>query len=566
MSEKKPIRLGDLLIDENIITPDQLKIALIEQKSTGEQLGKVLVSLGFVNEDTLRDLLGESLGQQSVSLKHHLPDPVALKMIDQEQARQLKALPISFDEDKKQLAVAMIDTFNIVVIDRISQLVGADIDIEPVLVSETELEYALDQFYGFELSIDGILNELEGYDSIDQEQLQGETSHPLVRLIDALLLDAVKKGASDIHFEPEAKYLRIRYRIDGVLRQIRSLHHKFWSAMVVRLKVMSGMDITETRLPQDGRIGLTLGTHEIDFRVASQPTVYGENVVLRILDRQKGIVPLDKLQLSDYAFAQLQLMMARPEGIIIMTGPTGSGKTTTLYSMLNHLNDESVNIMTLEDPVEYPMIMVRQSSINSALKMDFAGGIRSLMRQDPDIILIGEVRDGETATMAFRAAMTGHKVFTTLHTNSAVASFTRLRDIGVQDGIMTGNIIGIVAQRLVRRLCEHCKQAYEPGDVERKLLGVEAGKAVTIFSATGCEHCYQTGYKGRFAIMEVLRVDAEIDNHIAHSATPYEIEQKAHQNGFRTLADEGIVKILEGMTSIDELSRIVDLTRYLNDD
>ncbi len=563
MSGKKPVRLGDLLINEGIITQDQLKIALIEQKARGEQLGRVMVTLGFVSEEMLRDLLGESLGQQSLSLKTLIPDKVALELVDQNLARQLKVLPISYEPDKKQLTIGMTDTFNIVIIDRIASVVGSDIDIDPVLVSESDLEVALDQFYGFELSIDGILHELEGQGNIEKDDLEQETSHPLVRLIDSFLFDAVKQGASDIHFEPEAKYLRIRYRIDGVLRQIRSLHNKFWSAMVVRLKVISGMDITETRLPQDGRITLNIGTHEVDFRVASQPTVHGENIVLRILDRKKGIVPIEKLQLSALAFSQLQLMMARPEGIIIITGPTGSGKTTTLYSMLNHLNDVAVNIMTLEDPVEYPLTMVRQSSINPSLKMDFAGGIRSLMRQDPDIILVGEVRDGETASMAFRAAMTGHKVFTTLHTNSAVASFPRLQDIGVKDSIMTGNIIGIVAQRLIRRLCDKCKVAYQPDEIERKILGLSSTSKQEVFRAAGCEACYQSGYKGRHAIMEVLRIDSELDALIARAATPMEIEKQARKNGFRSLADEGVVKIIDGTTSLEELSRIVDLTYRL---
>jgi type II secretory ATPase GspE/PulE/Tfp pilus assembly ATPase PilB-like protein len=571
MEVKHPKRLGDLLIDEGIITPDQLKIALIEQKASGEQLGRLLVTLGFVSDDILRDLLSESFGQHGVSLKKLVPDQTALAMLDQNLARQLKVFPVSYDAEHSRLVVAMADTFNIMVIDRIAatlstsaSVLGFTIDVEPVLASEADLEYALDQFYGFDLSIDGILQELEnrdrgGQDAVDQQ----ETSHPLVRLIDMLLLDAVKKGASDIHFEPEAKYLRIRYRIDGVLRQIRSLHGKYWAAMAVRLKVISGMDITETRLPQDGRLSLTIGTHDIDFRVASQPTVYGENIVLRILDRQKGIVPIDQLQLSDTAFSQLQLIMARPEGIILITGPTGSGKTTTLYSMLNHLNNESVNIMTLEDPVEYPMSMVRQSSINPALKMDFASGIRSLMRQDPDIILVGEIRDNDTATMAFRAAMTGHKVFSTLHTNSAAASFPRLQDIGVKESIMTGNIIGIIGQRLLRRLCQQCRQAYQPDGLELRLLGL-GGQVPTVYRAVGCANCYRTGYKGRLAIMEVLRIDADLDTLIARAATPQEIERKAKESGFKSLADEGIAKVLDGSTSLDELSRIVDLTHRIH--
>lgn len=564
MSQTKPLRLGDLLIAEGIITKDQLGIALIEQKTGGDHLGRVLVKLGFIDEEVLRDQLGQSLHQQSINFKQFIPDPSVLAMIAQPLARELKAVPIAFDAEKNQLKVAMMDTFDIVVIDRLAAAVGNNVQIDPALSSEADLGEALDRFYGFDLSIDGILHELENLGKIDADELnQRESKHPMIRLVDSLLLDAVKKEASDIHFEPEERYLRIRYRIDGVLRQIRSLHQKFWAPMAVRLKVISGMDIAETRLPQDGRISLSIGTHEIDFRVASQPTLHGENIVLRILDRKKGIVPLDKLQLNEHAFTELQLMMARPEGIILMTGPTGSGKTTTLYSMLNHLNTESVNIMTLEDPVEYPMPMIRQSSLNPALKMDFAGGIRSLMRQDPDIILVGEIRDGETATMAFRAAMTGHKVFSTLHTNSAIASFARLKDIGVKDSILTGNIAGIVAQRLIRRLCPHCKEAYTPEPLECRLLGLDAADRPTIYSARGCERCERTGYKGRLAIMEILRIDAELDNLIARGATPLEIEKQALAGGFRPLADEGIAKIIDGTTSLDELSRIVDLTHRL---
>lgn len=564
MSQTKPVRLGDLLVTQGIITKDQLDIALIEQKAGGDHLGRVLVKLGFIDEEVLRDQLGQSLHQQSVNLKQVLPDPSVLAMIDQALARELKTLPVAFDAEKNQLIVAMVDTFNILVIDRLAAAVGNNVQIDPALSSEADLDEALDRFYGFDLSIDGILHEMENLSKIDADELnRRESKHPVIRLVDSLLLDAVKKEASDIHFEPEERYLRIRYRIDGVLRQIRSLHQKFWAPMAVRLKVISGMDIAETRLPQDGRISLSIGTHEIDFRVASQPTLHGENIVLRILDRKKGIVPLDKLHLNEHAFTQLQLMMARPEGIILLTGPTGSGKTTTLYSMLNHLNTESVNIMTLEDPVEYPMPMIRQSSLNPALKMDFAGGIRSLMRQDPDIILVGEIRDGETATMAFRAAMTGHKVFSTLHTNSAIASFARLQDIGVKDSILTGNISGIVAQRLIRRLCPHCKEAYTPEPLESRLLGLDAKDRPAIYRAIGCERCERTGYKGRLAIMEILRIDAELDNLIARGATPLEIEKQALASGFRTLADEGITKIIDGSTTLDELSRIVDLTHRL---
>jgi type II secretory ATPase GspE/PulE/Tfp pilus assembly ATPase PilB-like protein len=324
---------------------------------------------------------------------------------------------------------------------------------------------------------------------------------------------------------------------------------------------MAGMNIAETRAPQDGRISRAIAGRPVDFRVASQPTTHGENIVLRVLDRQKGIVPLEKLNLTEDALSLLKLMMARPEGIILVTGPTGSGKTTTLYSMLSFRSTEAVNIMTLEDPVEYPMPLIRQCSVNEAVKLDFANGIRSIMRQDPDIVLIGEIRDEDTAEMAFRAAMTGHQVFSTLHTNSALGAVPRLLDIGVLPDIMAGNIIGVVAQRLARRLCRHCKVAYEPAGVERRLLGVDGrGAAVTVYRAQGCPQCEQQGYKGRFALMEILKVDPDMDEMIARRATVRDLYRHALSLGFQTLADDGIRRVLNGETSLDEISRVVDLT------
>ncbi len=294
---------------------------------------------------------------------------------------------------------------------------------------------------------------------------------------------------------------------------------------------------------------------------ASRPTIHGENIVLRILDRQKGIVPLEQLGLNENHLHQLKLMIARPEGIILVTGPTGSGKTTTLYSVLNHINAEGIHIMTLEDPVEYPMALVRQTSVSETAKLDFANGIRSMMRQDPDVILVGEVRDNETAEMAFRAAMTGHQVYTTLHTNSAIGAIPRLLDIGVLPDVMAGNIIGIVAQRLIRRLCEHCKSAYQAEPHEIRLLGEAAeGQRPVLFRPTGCELCDFQGYRGRIAIMELLRIDAGLDELIARRATTHEIRNRALQQGFRSLADDGLRRVLDGVTSLEELARVVDLT------
>lgn len=562
---KKPRRLGEILIEEGLISQDQLRIALLEQKKTKEALGKVIVNLGFATEAVMRDALGEASGQDTVDLGKVVVDGDAIKLIPKDFAQRHSILPITFDRENSVLTVAMADIFNVGALDQVNALLNGKIELKPLATSESELANAIDLFYGFELSVDGILHELETGEQ-DRKALSvdgDEYSQPLVRLVDALLSDAVKRGASDVHLEPEHGFLRIRYRIDGVLRQIRIIHITYWTGMVVRLKVMAGMNIAETRSPQDGRISLNLSGRQVDFRVASHPTSFGENFVLRILDRKKGIVPLDRLGLDEGMLATLRLMMARPEGILLVTGPTGSGKTTTLYSMLNHINTENVNIMTLEDPVEYPMSMIRQSSVGDAAKLDFANGIRSLMRQDPDIILVGEIRDEDTAEMAFRAAMTGHQVYSTLHTNSALGIIPRLLDIGVKPDIMAGNIIGAVAQRLVRRLCPHCKSAYAPSDLEIKLLGDVSKIPNSLYRAVGCEKCDQSGYRGRMSILEILRFDRDIDELIVRRATYREIDSLARERGYRPMAEDAIRRVILGETSLDEVTRVVDLTERL---
>ncbi|WP_305074047.1 GspE/PulE family protein [Propionivibrio sp.] len=563
MNAPAPRQIGQVLIAKGILSEDQLRIALLEQMKTNQPVGKLLVALGFVTEATLRDALSESLGKQSIDLSNAIIDPSALALVPHELAKRHNMLPLDYDEEHQRLTIAIADINDIVALDRIRSLAKTALEIDALLAGETEVARAIDQAYGYELSIDGILHEIETGE-IDFRGLQSssdEYSQPVVRLIDSIVTDAVKRDASDIHFEPESGFLRIRYRIDGMLRQIRSLHQSYWPAMAVRIKVMSGMNIAETRAPQDGRITLTIRGRQIDFRASAQPTIHGENIVLRILDRQKGLVPLEGLGLTERQLDTLKLMIARPEGIILLTGPTGSGKTTTLYSILNHINSEGLNIMTLEDPVEYPMPLVRQTSVAEALKLDFANGIRSMMRQDPDVILVGEIRDAETAEMAFRAAMTGHQVYSTLHTNSAIGAIPRLLDIGVLPDIMAGNVIGVVAQRLVRRLCPHCKTPYQAGEHEARLLGspLDAPRPI-VFRPCGCERCDFQGYRGRLAIMEILRMNGDLDELVAKRATGREIRQAAVQHGLVPLAEDGLRRVLDGSTSLEELSRVVDLT------
>ncbi|MEK8020111.1 MAG: ATPase, T2SS/T4P/T4SS family [Candidatus Parabeggiatoa sp.] len=558
-------RFAEMLIAQRIITEDQLKIALTEQNKHPEPLEKILINLGFVSEAMVRDLMSQSLGLSRVDLSNLVVDHEAINLVPKNLAVRYTLLPISFDKSTNTLSVAMTDVFNIRAIDQVVAAIGGTIKVEPVMAGETEIVNAIDNWYGFNLSIDGILNEIEtGKIDYHSFAVSGEEySQPLIRLVDALLSDAVKRGASDIHFEPEKGFLRIRYRIDGVLQQIRSLHKNYWSAISVRLKVMAELNIAETRISQDGRISLSLAGRPIDFRVSVQPTIYGENIVLRILDRQRGIMTIEQLGLLEDNLTLLKLMIARPEGVILLTGPTGSGKTTTLYSLLKRLNTEEVNIMTLEDPVEYVLGQVRQTAINEAVKLDFANGIRSMMRQDPDIILVGEIRDYETAEMAFRAAMTGHQVYSTLHTNSAIGAIPRLLDIGILPDILAENIIGIVGQRLVRKLCKSCKQAYLPNDMHKMLLNLASTEALKLYRPAKCEQCGQRGYKGRMALMEVFRIDESLQDIIARHTTTYDIRQQSKKMGFRTLAQDGIRRVLEGITSLDEVSRVLDLTSRL---
>jgi type II secretory ATPase GspE/PulE/Tfp pilus assembly ATPase PilB-like protein len=560
--QRRKLRLGELMIQQGLISQDQLRIALIEQEQNNIPLGRQLVRLGFVSENMVRDLVAHTIGQESVDLTTVVADVDALSMVPEDFSRRYHLLPVAYEDATKTMIVAMADMFNVVALDQLRAMLGGQIQLKPVLAAEAQLEEHIDQFYGYELSVDGILREIETGE-IDYQSLTAdgdEFTQPVVRLVGALLMDAVKRGASDIHFEPEYAFLRIRYRIDGVLQQVRSLHKSYWPGVAVRLKVISGMDIAETRAPQDGRLNMNLCGRPIDFRVSAHPTIHGENIVLRVLDRERSIIPLERMGLRTTTLEQLKLMMTRPEGILVVTGPTGSGKTTTLYSLLSHQNTESVNIMTLEDPVEYPVTQMRQTSVAEVNKIDFANGIRSIMRQDPDIILVGEVRDSDTATMAFRAAMTGHQVFTTLHTNSALGAFPRLMDIGISPDIMAGNIIGVVAQRLVRVLCPHCKEPAKPSDDERKILGVKRNEAIQIFKHKGCNRCNQTGYRGRMAIMELLRIDSDMDSLIARRAHFDELRKMALEKGFNTLADDGVRRILEGYTSIEEVMRVIDLT------
>ncbi|MCL2875808.1 MAG: Flp pilus assembly complex ATPase component TadA [Betaproteobacteria bacterium] len=547
--------IGHTLLAAGLIGDDQLRIALHEQICKHRPLGQLCVELGFITETMLRDALSKRLGRQTVELAGAVVDPPTLALVPEPLARRHTVLPLSFDESAATLTVAMANPQDLIALDALAAHCGTGLHLHPALAIESEIREAIDRHYGYRLAIDDILQELE----TNSAPSMNETGHPLTRLVDALLIDAVKTTASDIHFEPEAGFLRIRYRVDGILHQVRALHLNHWPAMAVRLKVMTGLNIAETRAPQDGRVSITVAGRPVDFRVSSLPTLHGENIVLRILDYRRGIIPLGEIGFDAARLAAIERMLAYPEGLILVTGPTGSGKTTTLYAMLHHLDAETVNIMTLEDPVEYPMARVRQTAVSEAAKISFATGIRALLRQDPDIILVGEIRDPETAEMAIRAAMTGHRVFATLHTNSAIGSIARLHDLGIRPALLADNLRGVIAQRLVRRLCPDCHSLSQATAVECLRLGLfDEGSGLILAHAGACPNCAGRGYRGRLPVFEVLSMDMTLNELVAAGASPAEIARAARaQKRHFSLSDDGRKKALEGSTSPEELFRVL---------
>ena len=560
--EKKPMRIGEKLMALGLISKDQLEIALREQAKSKQLLGAVLVTMNFITESALGEVLAESTGTERFDAKTSMIDPQVVAMVPRDVCLRNKVMPVQMEGPV--LKLAMVDVFNVLAIDQVRRHFDRGVRIVPVYSTETEITEMIERNYNYDLSIDGILREIET-GIRDKTQLDGREEgyvNPTVRLVNALLIDAIKLGCSDIHFEPEGSFLRLRYRIDGALQQIRSFHRDYWPAMLVRIKIMSGMNIAETRASQDGRINMVALGREIDFRVATQPTVHGENVVLRILDKSKSLVPIELLGFSEHNIELLKRCLKRPEGIIVVTGPTGSGKTTTLYSVLSFINSIDVNIMTLEDPVEYQLPLIRQTNVREGT-IDFNSGIKSLMRQDPDIIFVGEVRDEETAVMAVRAAQTGHQVYTTLHTNDALGTIPRLSDIGVQPHMLAGSLICAMAQRLARRLCPDCKRPRVATEEECKLMNLDPANPPTIHEAVGCEKCGYKGYKGRMGIHEILRIDDGMDELIATKATRNHMLEYALENGFVPMVQDGINKVLAGHIDLPELITTVDLTDRL---
>jgi type IV pilus assembly protein PilB len=556
-------RIGDRLIELGVLTSEQLAVALQEKKISGKMLGQVLVELEFIDDQVLSQVLAEAAGHEVFDPKNTIVDGAALELMDRSVAEKMNVLPVSIDDD--EICVAMTDPHDVVAMDSLRRYIPKGMHVKPLVTTPTILSEAIDAAYGYSNAIDDILKELDQQgDDIDVAELMGDTAytHPIVRLVNALVFDAVKTGVSDLHFEPEENFCRLRFRLDGVLFTAYMMHKKHWNGMSQRIKLMSNMNIADKLSAQDGRFHINVGGREADFRVSSLPTVHGENIVLRVLDKSSSIMPLAGLGFSKVNRDKIAYCQTKPEGIIIVTGPTGSGKSTSLYSMLNHINSVEVNIQTLEDPVEYSLPMIRQTNVREGV-LEFSDGIKAMLRQDPDIIFIGEIRDQTTAEMALKAAMTGHQVYTTLHTNDSFGALPRLMDLNIKPGMLAGSIIGVFAQRLARRLCEHCRVPYRASEQECVYLGVDPAAPPEIHKANekGCSMCMGKGYKGRIALAEILTFDEDLDDLVAANAPKSEIRKLAFEKGFKSMKDDGMLKILEGITDFAAVSKVANIDK-----
>jgi len=556
--EKKS--LGESLVEEGIITAEQLKQAQVEEKRAGQRLGKVLVKLGFIAEDDLVSFLSAKLGLPRIELGNYLIDPKIVELVPEALARKYELIPVL--KIGNRLTCAMVDPWNIFALDDIRA--KTNMVIEPAVATEAEIKKALNEQYGAKGSIEDLIKSIDeeklgigGGKELDAKKLQGIVEEPVViKLVNLIVMKAIKEGASDIHIEPEEESLKTRLRVDGMLHEISSPPKHLQSAIISRIKIMANLDIAERRIPQDGRFSLKMEGKEVDVRVSCIPTIYGENVVLRLLDAASAVLSLEQLGFSKGMLEKFNKLISRPHGIILVTGPTGSGKTTTLYASLDKINTVEKNIITIEDPVEYKLAGIRQMQVEAKVDLTFANGLRSILRQDPNIIMVGEIRDLETAEIAIQAALTGHLVFSTLHTNDAPGAITRLIDMGLEPFLASSSVIGVLAQRLVRKICPACKEKHAPTKEALEDIGLSGDEKINFYSGKGCPKCMNTGYKGRIGIYELMIPDEKIHNAIVAKAPTEEIRKLARAAGMITLMEDGIEKIREGVTSVEEVLRV----------
>ncbi len=568
---KSKMRIGELLVDNGLITSEQLKEALDTQRKSGEMLGRVIVNLGFATELDVLKMYSIKIGIPFVDITRIKIPPSIVKSLDSHIAQKHKILPIS--KDKQRIVLAMANPLNVFAIDEVELATG--LRVTAMLAQEEQLIQAIHTNYGVEestqraidsLSTLGIdpdkvenIEDAKDDDITNTSNLKLEEDTPVIRLVNAIISQAIDARASDIHIEPLKDELRVRYRVDGVMQVYMRPPKKIQPALLSRIKVMSELNIAEKRVPQDGRINLLVGGREFDFRVSTYPTQNGEKIVLRILDKGSVLIGLNKLGFLADTQQKFESLIHSPVGMILVTGPTGSGKSTTLYSVLNKLNTTSEHILTIEDPVEYMLEGINQVQVNPKANVLFANTLRAFLRNDPDIIMVGEIRDKDTAEIAIQAALTGHLVLSTLHTNDAPSAATRLVDMGIEPFLISSSLIGVLAQRLTRVLCPECKIPYSPAEEELRLLNIpiEEGRRLTFYRPKGCEYCRESGYKGRVGIYELMLVDDVFRDLVAKKVSSVKLREVAIKAGMESLQQDATKKIIQGITSVEEALRVV---------
>ncbi|QXM07473.1 GspE/PulE family protein [Crassaminicella indica] len=553
MQPKK--RLGDLLIDAGFITKEQINEALKIQRASGKKLGEILIDEGFIQEKKMIEILEFQLGIPHMDLEKYYIDAEIPKLINESLAKRHLLIPVKKENNK--LFVAMADPLNIFAMDDVRIATG--LEVEPIIATRQDILNAIDYYYGkesAEKAVEDFKNQysFEDLSDLDETILNEINNAPVVRLVNSIIRQAVKAKASDIHIEPFESNVRVRFRIDGELQEIISPEKSTHSAIVTRIKIMGKMNIAEKRIPQDGRFETTVDGKEIDMRISTLPTVYGEKIVIRLLDRSSFLMSKNQLGFSEKNLEIFDKIIKSPNGIILVTGPTGSGKTTTLYTILRELNQINKNIITVEDPVEYSLNGINQVQVNTKANLTFANALRSILRQDPDIIMIGEIRDSETAQIAVRAAITGHLVLSTMHTNDSPSTVARLMDMGIAPYLVSSSVIGVISQRLVRKICPECKQSYVPNEIEKKILNIS--DETLLYKGKGCNYCNGSGYKGRTAIHEIMLVNKDLRLHIDKGESIDILRQSAINQGMIPLKENSFKLVLEGITTVDELNRV----------
>jgi type IV pilus assembly protein PilB len=558
-------RLGEILLQTGLITPAQLAQALAQQKVEGGRLGTILIKLGCLTEEQVVQALGEKFRIPYIDLDRHAIDAALLQLIPAEIAQRHLVFPVS--KTGTTLTLAMADPVSAFAVEDIRFMTG--LKVELVVATESGVRRAIDRFYEDAESLQTVIARMEGVGTevMDEpgdlnvtigELRQAVEEAPVIKLVNLMLAEAIRRGASDIHAEPFAKTFRVRFRIDGVLYEVMSPPMHLKNAIISRLKIMAELDISERRLPQDGRLKVKFKGHEVDFRVSTLPTLFGEKVVMRLLDKSHLMLDMTKLGFEPQALAAFEEAIHAPYGMLLVTGPTGSGKTTTLYSALDRLNQLETNVMTAEDPVEFNLRGINQVQIRESIGLTFAAALRAFLRQDPDVIMVGEIRDYETAEIAVKAALTGHLVLSTLHTNDAPSAVTRLLNMGIEPFLVASSVLIILAQRLLRRVCPQCKVPVEVPSENLVAIGLPEAEAaaLTCYTGSGCEACSGTGYKGRMAIYEVLPLSPELRGLVLNGASALELKQAAVQQGMRTLRMSALTKLQEGITTVHEVVRV----------